>query len=427
MNVNRDRADLPVSFLQKALDRVVAVGRIVVRGGQSEVSVVATGFLVSDGLLATCNHVIPDFDTALRSEIQFDYLQRPDGSFAEPKIFRLDPSTAFVSDTNLDFTIVAVDRRNASGEELKSRGFISMDPRLGNALVGEPVNIVQHSAGEPLQVSLRGNVIVKITEDYLRYVGQTRPGSAGSPVLNDFCELVGIHHATRSSWSGLVCEAIKMPSVLNRLLNLGAADVLREVLPAGQLRWLQSTAETEPQAEGPIVDSSLRTTSQLGSDGDVLALDLNERRSRDAVFLSYARADQEENNWKERLAVQLQAIARFRDFRVWDDGRIAAGADWKQEIRNALDSSRVAVLLIGPNFLTSDFIQEQELPVLLRDANAAGVRILPLITDFCPYRHSPLGRFQSVNDPKQPLESLSRSEQNKILADVAERVAAFFE
>jgi hypothetical protein len=381
--------------------------------------------------------VVPTIDAASRSEIQFDYLEQPDGSFAEPKIFRLDPSAAFVSDGPLDFTIVAVERRNARGDLLTDRGFIPMDPRPGKAVIGEALNIIHHGGGEPLEVSLRDNLMLRVMESFIQYQGRTGRGSGGAPVLNDQWELVGIHHAAqlvspgsvkvRGADVSFVGEAIRVSSVVSRLLSLGATDVLREVLSPEQLSSVPSPGEVGPQLEESRVSGNPLATPPVRSTADVLVLDPREPRARDAVFLSYARADQKENSWKDRLEVQLRAIARFRDFRVWDDGRIAAGADWQDEIRNALNSCRVAVLLIGPNFLTSEFIQTEELPVLLRDADAEGVRVFPLITDFCPYRYSPLNRFQSVNDPKEPLESLPRSEQNKILVELAEKVAAIFE
>jgi hypothetical protein len=84
------------------------------------------------------------------------------------------------------------------------------------------------------------------------------------------------------------------------------------------------------------------------------------------------------------------------------------------------------VLLIGPSFLTSDFIQTQELPALLRAHAEEGVTVLPLITDYCPYKLSPLARFRSISDPDSPLESLERPAQNRIMLSVAERVAAVF-
>gem|GEM_PF-4667292 len=86
-------------------------------------------------------------------------------------------------------------------------------------------------------------------------------------------------------------------------------------------------------------------------------------------------------------------------------------------------ATRVTVLLVGPDFLASDFIREQQLPVLLRRAEQGGTRILSLILGHCQFSRSPLGRFEAVNDPDRPLQGLRRVEQDKILNTLAGDIA----
>ena len=122
--------------------------------------------------------------------------------------------------------------------------------------------------------------------------------------------------------------------------------------------------------------------------------------------------------------MHLKPLVRAGDIELWDDTRIQPGADWKAEIDRALVSAQVAVLLVSADFLASDFIHDEELPVLLEAAQQRGTRILPVILSHSLYTDSPLGRFQAVNAPDRPLEQLAKAGRDKALSDLARAIAA---
>ncbi len=124
-------------------------------------------------------------------------------------------------------------------------------------------------------------------------------------------------------------------------------------------------------------------------------------------------------DWLARLRMYLAPFKRGGRIDPWDDSRIAPGKPWKEEISRALDSAAVAILLVGPGFLASEFVMEHELPALLNSAKLRGVALFPLIVGYCAYEWSDLHPYQAYNSPDKPLESLSLPEQNKILSDLA--------
>ncbi len=143
---------------------------------------------------------------------------------------------------------------------------------------------------------------------------------------------------------------------------------------------------------------------------------------RTKVFISYSHND---TQWLERLQVHLEPLVREGRIDLWDDTRIAEGKKWRKEIQQALDAAKVAVLLISPDFLASDFIAENELRPLLAAAEKDEVVILPVILSPSLFDETPsLSQFQSVNPPNKPVEGMTKVEQDALFVEVAKTVLA---
>jgi hypothetical protein len=142
--------------------------------------------------------------------------------------------------------------------------------------------------------------------------------------------------------------------------------------------------------------------------------------TRTKVFISYSHADKE---WLERLKRHLKPLIRDGRLDCWDDTHIRPGDNWQQEIRTALDTAQVAVLLISADFFASDFIDENELPPLLAAAQAKGTCILPVILSASRFERNPdLALFQAVNPPNRPLDAMSQAEQESVLDRLAQTI-----
>jgi hypothetical protein len=143
---------------------------------------------------------------------------------------------------------------------------------------------------------------------------------------------------------------------------------------------------------------------------------------RHQVFISYSHEDG--RKWLRDLLVHLKPLERNGKLSAWSDEGIRPGAIWREEIATALSSAKVAVLLVTPQFLASEFIAQNELPPLLKAAEEEGLKILWVAVSATVYEESGIAGYQAVNDPSQPLDSLTPAQQNQELVHIAREIMA---
>jgi endonuclease G, mitochondrial len=239
---------LPIAYFEAGLLKAKPVCRVELHDRRGSVVGYGTGFLVTPTLLLTNNHVLEDAESALHSLAQFDYendmrlMPRP------TRNFRLEPARFFVTDRNLDFSLVAVAPKAAEGVELSDYGYLPLIAGSGKALVGEFVSIIQHPSGAPKAIAVRANQISDVFDHFIHYSTDTEPGSSGSPVMSDSWEVVALHHAGVPAPDGntyIANEGIRISSIMAHLA------ALRESLPAPQQALLKALLENQPALPAP--------------------------------------------------------------------------------------------------------------------------------------------------------------------------------
>jgi endonuclease G len=155
-----------------------------------------TGFMVGRQLLLTNNHVFPTSQLARGAGANFLYEAVANG-VQRGSTFEPDPDTFFLTDRDLDYTLIAVKDKAVTGERLDDLGMIAMIEATAKILRGQPINIIQYANGEPKGFAYQENKLLDILDEgYLHYQTDTDTGSSGSPVFSGDWELVGLHHAS---------------------------------------------------------------------------------------------------------------------------------------------------------------------------------------------------------------------------------------
>jgi hypothetical protein len=168
-------------------------------------------------LLMTNNHCLSEISQAMHrnAEVIFDY---ENDSTKNPTRTRMAPTVFWITDSNLDFTIVACCVENVSAALLKrkrssvgsaypvlQRPIINLRDKTLKLLKEDStkfgdkntrVFIIQHLRGKEKKVSVQGVRIKDSTrlKHYILYNNDTQKGSSGSPVFNFEWKLVALHH-----------------------------------------------------------------------------------------------------------------------------------------------------------------------------------------------------------------------------------------
>lgn len=122
-----------------------------------------------------------------------------------------------------------------------------------------------------------------------------------------------------------------------------------------------------------------------------------------SIFISYAHEDREYLN---ELNKPLSLVRERFGCQLWEDSHIEHGENWEAEIYEHLAQADLAILLLSPNFVASDFILHIELPLLLKRFHANEVKLLPVMVGKVDLELIGINKLQTIPPPEQPLNSI---------------------
>jgi hypothetical protein len=145
---------------------------------------------------------------------------------------------------------------------------------------------------------------------------------------------------------------------------------------------------------------------------------------RHELFISYSHEDE---HWLVKLRTHLKPLESLYGLERWDDSLIQPGDKWLKEIETALARAQVALLLVSPQFLASDFIQRKELPKLFRSAEEDGLKIIWLPLRPSSWKLYPqIEQYQAIIPPAKSLAQMSEVDQDLAMVEITEKIQKTF-
>lgn len=139
------------------------------------------------------------------------------------------------------------------------------------------------------------------------------------------------------------------------------------------------------------------------------------------IFISYSHKDKD---LLDELRNFLKPLEKRLSF--WSDQEISTGTDWHINIQQAMRKARIALLLISPDFLASEYIVSKELQLFVQAAEAGRVKLAVLYLktslveefeiDICSGKKTQkvlLTKYQGLNSPQDPIASINQQDADK--------------
>jgi len=132
----------------------------------------------------------------------------------------------------------------------------------------------------------------------------------------------------------------------------------------------------------------------------------SEEKHKIKVFFSYSKEDKE---LRDELDKYLRPLKN--KITTWYDQDITAGEEWDAKIKNELRSSDIVLCLISVDFINTDYIIYQELPIMLERESEGLTKVIPVILRECPWIDTDLVKFQALPGKGEPITKYNNSEE----------------
>ncbi len=124
------------------------------------------------------------------------------------------------------------------------------------------------------------------------------------------------------------------------------------------------------------------------------------KRPKPNVFISCSKEDEELQNELEKFLKQLK---RKGAIETWSRHNILPGQEWDDETKSQLRKADIMLCLVSIDFMSADYIIDEELPLMLEREKQGLTKVIPVILRPCPWEDTILAKFQALLGRDKPL------------------------
>lgn len=129
------------------------------------------------------------------------------------------------------------------------------------------------------------------------------------------------------------------------------------------------------------------------------------------VFVSYSESDKA---YLQALKKHLAPLERNNTIEIWYDELLLPGSVWDYEIKKQLNRADIILFLASPDFLATDYIWEEEIPVALERSQHGSAVAIPVILRPCDWVHTSLKDLSALPLKGTPVSSFENADMGYV-------------
>jgi len=167
------------------------------------------------------------------------------------------------------------------------------------------------------------------------------------------------------------------------------------------------------------VPSSCSITNFSKSENIEKTVDNKQFHNKIKIVISYSKKDEEEKNFCMKISEEINTLKQ-EDIVCWFDKKIEGGEDWDGEIKTRFQNSHIILCLISKNFLLSEYILTNELPIIKQKIRH-NFHVIPILYSKCRWNVIDwVSKIQLLNN--QPYCECLEESQEDIINKLIERI-----